>query len=144
MAAGYAGKASSSTYVKFRVYEATAYRFGSFDFSKSSNAGSKVELYMSGGNTAFKKNFGSGGTYTSGLQEGVLQAGTYWLVVENFSNGTSWTGNPNVSASASQFNLDLGGAAGVPEAGEGICLLAGSMMFMFAGTRRRRAKRSID
>ena len=49
-----------------------------------------------------------------------------------------------VGSGSYSASLQLGSGAGVPEATESMCFLAGSLMFLICGTRRRGSNRRLS
>ena len=128
----YSGTSRSSLKVSFEVFESTPYTISSSTFSGSSG-GARISF-----GSGAKALYGAGssrssGTYVFGPTSGVLDPGVYSFSA-SAASGTSRS--PNDSGGYS-VGLNLGGAAGVPEATQTACFLVGSVMFLFAGTRRR-------
>ena len=135
---GYSGSSTSSLSVSFEIFEPTTYSFSSADVSF------KGQLDLVGPNgSKFGKPFNSDST--TGSRSGILDAGVYDLSISISSAALGVPTNSTVVRTSSyDVGLQLGGAAAVPEATEGVCFLAGSLLLVLNGTRRRGQNRRLS
>ena len=125
---GYFGSATSSFTLDLEIFEPTAYSVGGSAFRGLAGDGSVTfKLIRDGREFELFRNFPGRPARTGTLGPGIyeLRGSAFGSAARSGSGGGSYD---------LTFRL---GAAAVPEATESLCFLAGSVMIVFAGTRRR-------